>query len=200
MGADSSEWRIAGVDEAGRGPLAGPVVAAAVILPRRYCLRGLGDSKKLTRRQRERLEKEIKCQALCWAIGEASALEIDTVNILQATLLAMSRAVRALEERPYVTLIDGCHAPDVDGPSRTVVRGDANIPQISAASILAKVYRDRIMIRLHDRYPVYGFATNMGYPTSRHLQALLRYGPSEIHRRTFAPVRSAIRDTEERSI
>ncbi len=189
--------QVVGVDEAGRGPLAGPVVAAAVMLPPRYSLSGIGDSKQLTRRKRERLDRMIKEQAVCWAIGEADVPEIDTLNILQATLLAMSRAVGALAIHPELILIDGCHAPDLSCKVRTVVKGDVFVPSISAASILAKVHRDKLMIGFHHHYPQYGFATNMGYPTRRHLVALAQHGATAIHRRSFAPVRAVIRNFEE---
>jgi ribonuclease HII len=188
------EQYVVGVDEAGRGPLAGPVVAAAVILPARYSLSGIGDSKQLTRKKRERLEQMIKEQAVCWTIGEADVPEIDTLNILQATLLAMSRAVDALTIHPELVLIDGCHAPELNCKVRTIVKGDVFVPSISAASILAKVHRDKMMIGLDHHYPQYGFATNMGYPTRRHLLALAQHGATAIHRRSFAPVRAVLRN------
>ncbi len=191
--------QVVGVDEAGRGPLAGPVVAAAVVLPPRYALNGMGDSKQLTRKKRERLDRMIKQQAVCWAIGEADVPEIDTLNILQATLLAMSRAVGALTIHPELILIDGCHAPELNCKVRTVVKGDVYVPSISAASILAKVYRDKMMIGFHRQYPQYGFATNMGYPTRRHLLALAQHGATAIHRRSFAPVSAVMRNVEEHS-
>lgn len=196
MRASLYKQQAVGVDEAGRGPLAGPVVAAAVMLPARYSLRGVGDSKQLTRKQRERLDRMIKEQAVCWAIGEADVPEIDKLNILQATLLAMSRAVGALALQPELILIDGCHAPDLNCKVRTVVKGDEFVPSISAASILAKVHRDRLMIGFHHHYPQYGFATNMGYPTPRHLVALAQYGATAIHRRSFAPVRAVMGNFE----
>ncbi len=197
--ATGDSVRQAGVDEAGRGPLAGPVVAAAVILPAHYSLTGLGDSKRVSRTMREHLEREIKHQALCWAIGEAGVDEIDMLNILQATLLAMYRAVSSLAIDPELVLIDGCHAPELGCKVHTVTRGDALVPCISAASILAKVHRDNIMTGLHNDYPQYGFATNMGYPTRRHLHALAKFGASEVHRRTFAPVRTVIRENSGRA-
>ncbi len=187
----------AGVDEAGRGPLAGPVVAAAVMLPARYSLNGMGDSKQLSRKKRECLDHMIKDQAICWAIGEADVAEIDALNILQATLLAMSRAVSALAMRPEIVLIDGNHAPDMDCEVRTVVRGDIYVPSISAASILAKVHRDKLMLEIHHQHPQYGFSTNMGYPTRRHLLALAQHGPTDMHRRSFAPVRAVTAKIEE---
>lgn len=187
-----STQQLAGVDEAGRGPLAGPVVAAAVVLPAGNSLGGIRDSKKLTRKTRERLDLAIKEHAVCWAIGEADVSEIDSLNILQATLLAMSRAVGALSVFPDLVLVDGCHAPDLTCRVRTVVKGDQVVPSISAASILAKVYRDKIMVGFHHHYPEYGFAANMGYPTRSHLAALAQYGPTAIHRRSFAPVRAVL--------
>lgn len=197
MHTSLDEQHVVGIDEAGRGPLAGPVVAAAVILPVRYSLNGIRDSKQLTRKKRERLDRMIKQQAVCWAIGEADVPEIDRLNILQATLLAMSRAVDALTIYPELVLIDGCHAPDLNCKVRTIVKGDVFVPSISAASILAKVHRDKLMIGFHHHYPQYGFATNMGYPTRRHLLALAQHGATAIHRRSFAPVRAAMRNFEE---
>ena len=183
---------IVGVDEAGRGPLAGPVVAAAVMVPQNFHLRGLGDSKKVTKRRRESLDLEIKKQAIGWAIGEANVNEIDTLNILRATLLAMSRAVDSLSIKPNLVLIDGCHVPHLVCEVRAVVKGDASVPAISAASILAKVYRDRMMTDFHRQFPEYGFDTNMGYPTRHHIHALKTYGATRIHRTSFAPVRSVV--------
>jgi ribonuclease HII len=194
LGRPYSSTRLAGVDEAGRGPLAGPVVAAAVVFPAGDTLDGVRDSKKLTRKKREYLDQAIKDRAVCWAIGEADVTEIDSLNILQATLLAMSRAVGALPVLPELVLVDGCHAPDLTCRVRTVVNGDQVVPSISAASILAKVYRDKIMTGFHHFFPEYGFATNMGYPTRSHLAALARYGPTAIHRRSFAPVRAVVHD------
>ncbi len=180
---------VAGVDEAGRGPLAGPVLAAAVVLPPRYVLPGLTDSKALTARRREELECEIKRQALCWNLGRAEPLEIDTLNILQASLLAMARAVRTLSRRPGLVLVDGCHAPPLECAMKMVIKGDVSEPPISAASILAKVARDREMMQLASLYPGYHFESNKGYPTSQHLAALREIGVSAVHRRSFAPVR-----------
>jgi ribonuclease HII len=180
------------VDEAGRGPLAGPVVAAAVVLdPDRY-IAGLRDSKKLSAAQRERLADEIRSRALDWSLGRADADEIDRLNILQATLLAMRRAVEALRLPPLRVLVDGNVCPRLTVDCEAVVRGDSTVPAISAASILAKVARDAEMQRLHAVYPAYGFDGHKGYPTSAHLEALGRVGPCPEHRRSFAPVRRAI--------
>lgn len=180
---------VAGVDEAGRGPLAGPVLAAAVILPRHPALPGLTDSKALNAARREDLAAAIERQALCWSVGRAEPAEIDTLNILQATLLAMKRALEALSRRPELVLVDGCHAPAMDCEVKTIIKGDVSEPAISAASILAKVARDREMRELAARYPGYHFESNKGYPTPQHLAALRNIGVSEAHRRSFAPVR-----------
>lgn len=182
---------IAGVDEAGRGPLAGPVVAAAVILDDEAPIAGLADSKALTARRRERLFDEIRAKALCCAVAQASVEEIDRLNILEATLVAMQRAVAGLRLRPARVLIDGNRIPRLNVPAEAVVRGDATVPAISAASILAKVTRDRLCLELHERHPDYGFAVHKGYPTPEHLQALMRLGPTPEHRRSYAPVRLA---------
>lgn len=179
---------IAGVDEAGRGPLAGPVYAAAVILDPKKRINGLADSKILTIEQRESLEKRIKEKALCWAVASADVQEIDTLNIFQANMLAMQRAVAALTTTPELALIDGKHCPQLNCKAEAIVDGDASIPAISAASILAKVARDRVMIALDAEYPGYGFAEHKGYSTKKHLAALKELGPSTIHRRSFAPV------------
>ncbi|KAA6184809.1 ribonuclease HII [Thiohalocapsa marina] len=180
----------AGVDEAGRGPLAGPVCAAAVLLDPGAIPVGLDDSKRLSASARERLYGEIERQALSCAIAWASAEEIDRLNILQASLLAMRRAVLALRPSPEVVLVDGNRCPDgLPCPARAIVGGDALEPAISAASILAKVARDRAMLALDARYPDYGFAQHKGYPTRLHLQALERLGPCPEHRRSFGPVR-----------
>lgn len=186
------ERRLAGVDEAGRGPLAGPVAAAAVILDRRRRVRGLDDSKKLGEAAREALAPQIRERALAWAIAFATVEEIDRMNILQATLLAMRRAVESLEVPPDEVLVDGIHCPAVGCSVRAIVRGDASIPAISAASILAKTARDAEMRRLHERYPQYGFDRHKGYPTPEHLQALRTHGVCEVYRRSFAPVRRAL--------
>jgi ribonuclease HII len=180
---------VAGVDEAGRGPLAGPVVAAAVILDPDRPIAGLADSKALSEARREKLAPLIRSESLAWAIGMASVEEIDRINILQASLLAMQRAIERLSPRPALALVDGNQAPRLFCPVQTVVRGDASVPAISAASILAKVGRDALMLELDERYPEYGFAAHKGYPTAAHLRALERVGVSPVHRRSFAPVR-----------
>ncbi len=182
---------IAGVDEAGRGPLAGPVFAAAVILDPARPIAGLRDSKLLSAPRRERLAVEIRAQATAWAIASADVAEIDALNILQATLLAMRRAVLALAVAPQQALIDGNHCPSLSCPARAVVGGDRDVAAISAASILAKTARDALLVELDARYPLYGFARNKGYGTAAHLAALLRHGPCPIHRRSFAPVAQA---------
>ena len=180
---------VAGVDEAGRGPLAGPVVAAAVILDDDRPIRGLADSKALTARARQRLHDEICARALCVEVAWASPQEIDEVNVLQATLRAMSRAVHSLRLKPARVLVDGNRLPTVAVPAQAIVKGDAQVPAISAASIVAKVRRDAWCLEIHQQYPQYGFATHTGYPTAEHLQALRLHGPSPVHRRSFAPVR-----------
>ncbi len=182
---------IAGVDEAGRGPLAGPVVAAAVILDDQNPIAGLNDSKKLTAARREQLFDEIRAKALCCSIAEASVAEIDQLNILQATMLAMRRAVEGLRLRPAQVLVDGNRIPVLNVPAEAIVKGDAKVACIAAASILAKVHRDRLCDELHARHPGYGFATHKGYPTPDHLQALQAQGPCPDHRQSFAPVRAA---------
>ncbi|MBY0453394.1 MAG: ribonuclease HII [Burkholderiaceae bacterium] len=182
---------VAGVDEAGRGPLAGPVVAAAVILDDLHPIAGLADSKKLTAARREALFDEIRAKALCCSIAEASIEEIDQLNILQATLLAMRRAVMGLRLKPAMVLVDGNRLPVLDMPAEAIVKGDALIPAISAASILAKVTRDRWCAQVHEQYPEYGFANHKGYGTAAHLAALQQYGPCPLHRSTFAPVAKA---------
>ena len=182
----------AGVDEAGRGPLAGPVVAAAVILPEHYELEGLTDSKKLSEKKRELLESRIKEQAVAWAVADASVEEIDELNILHATLLAMRRAVGALQTVPARVLVDGNRAPRLDQPVQCIVKGDLSEACISAASILAKQDRDRRMLELDRRFPAYGFARHKAYPTVAHRQALLQYGACPEHRRSFKPVREVI--------
>ena len=187
---------VAGVDEAGRGPLAGPVVAAAVILDDERPIDGLRDSKLLTEARRVELAKAVRRRARAFAVGLAEPAEIDGVNILQASLLAMERAVLRLGLKPDLLRVDGRQVPRFDGVEQPflaepVVRGDQLVPAISAASILAKVCRDRLMRRWHRRYPHYGFDSNKGYPTPRHLAALSRFGPCPIHRQSFAPVRRA---------
>lgn len=184
---------VAGVDEAGRGPLAGPVVAAAVILDDQNPIRGLNDSKKITAKRREALFDEIRARSLCCAIAEASVQEIDALNILQATLLAMKRAVEALRLPPKLVLVDGNRLPALAVRAEAVVQGDALIPAISAASILAKVHRDRLCAEMHLRHPAYGFDQHKGYGTARHLAALQAHGPSDCHRMTFAPVARSLR-------
>ena len=184
---------VAGVDEAGRGPLAGPVVAAAVILDDLKPIKGLNDSKKLSEKRREKLYDEILANALCCSIAEASVEEIDQFNILQATLLAMRRAVDGLRLKPVKVLVDGNRLPVLDVRAEAIVQGDALVPAISAASILAKVHRDRMCAQLHAQYPQYGFDRHKGYGTAEHLKALADHGPSPWHRSSFAPVARSIR-------
>jgi len=183
---------VAGVDEAGRGPLAGPVVAAAVILDELKPIRGLKDSKVLTALKRERLFDEIHAKALCLSIAQASVEEIDTLNILQATMLAMKRAVEGLRLRPNKVLIDGNRLPQLRIQAEAVIGGDAKIKSISAASILAKVHRDRLCLELHREHPQYGFDGHKGYSTPEHLAALRAHGACPHHRRSFAPVRETL--------
>ena len=183
---------IAGVDEAGRGPLAGPVVVAAVILDDLRRIKGLADSKTLSPRRRERLYDEIRAQALCVAVAHGSVAEIDAMNILQATLLAMQRAVAALRLTPHVVLVDGNRLPQLAIPCEAVVKGDAKVAAIAAASIIAKVERDRLCAELHERYPQYGFSSHKGYPTADHLVALKTHGACPEHRRSFGPVRALL--------
>lgn len=179
---------IAGVDEAGRGPLAGPVVAAAVILDELHPIDGLADSKKLSPAKRERLFDEIRAKALCCSVAEASVEEIDQLNILQATLLAMRRAVEGLRLRPTKVLVDGNRLPPLPMLAEAIVKGDSKVAAISAASILAKVTRDRWCARYHTEFPSYGFDGHKGYGTAEHLAALREHGPCPQHRRSFAPV------------
>jgi len=183
---------VAGVDEAGRGPLAGPVVAAAVILDERRPIAGLADSKTLTARRRERLHDDIRARALCVSVAEATVEEIDRLNILQATLLAMRRAVEGLRLPPHRVLVDGNRLPVLRVPVEAIVKGDAKVAAISAASIVAKVHRDRLCTELNARWPQYGFDGHKGYPTPEHLEALRRHGACDAHRRSFAPVRQAL--------
>lgn len=183
---------ICGVDEAGRGPLAGAVFAAAVILNPARPIHGLADSKKLSEKRREALEIEIKEFSLCWAIASASAEEIDRLNILQASLLAMQRAVAGLKLQPRRALIDGNRCPQLAMASQAIVGGDATVPEISAASILAKTARDAEMRLLHVRFPQYGFAQHKGYPTVAHIEALQLHGVCPEHRRSFGPVARAL--------
>jgi ribonuclease HII len=187
----------AGVDEAGRGPLAGPVVAAAVILDDLRPIRGLADSKVLTEAVRERLFDEIRAKALCFSIAQASVDEIDRLNILQATLLAMRRAVDGLRLMPVKVLVDGNQLPVLRVRSEAVVKGDATVKSISAASILAKVHRDRLCHELHEQHPQYGFAGHKGYSTPEHLEALRTHGACVHHRRSFAPVREVLGMADE---
>lgn len=181
-------YLIAGADEAGRGPLAGPVFAAAVILDPEKPIEGLNDSKKLTEKQRENLFVIIQERALAWSIAHADVEEIDSINILQASLLAMKRAVETLKLTPNLVLVDGNKAPNLSCETKTIIGGDLLEPAISAASILAKVSRDREMLRLDQIFPNYGFAKHKGYPTAAHMNALEKFGPCEIHRRSYAPV------------
>ncbi|MCZ8173899.1 MAG: ribonuclease HII [Burkholderiaceae bacterium] len=183
---------IAGVDEAGRGPLAGPVVAAAVILDELQPIRGLADSKALTALKRERLFDEIRARALCCSVAQASVDEIDRLNILQATMLAMRRAIDGLRLTPHRVVVDGNRVPVLPMPVAAVVKGDAKVAAISAASILAKVTRDRLCVELHARFPNYGFDGHKGYPTPEHLAALREHGPCPEHRRSYAPVRACL--------
>ncbi|MDH4273843.1 MAG: ribonuclease HII [Gammaproteobacteria bacterium] len=183
---------IAGVDEVGRGPLAGPVLTAAVILDPMRPIHGLADSKKLTEKQRERLAELIKENALAWALGRAEAEEIDNINILRATLLAMRRAVEGLVMQPQVVYVDGNRCPELSLPCVAVVKGDAKVAAISAASIIAKVTRDHEMQALDRHFPGYGFAKHKGYGTAQHLAALHTLGVCEIHRRSFEPVKSML--------
>ncbi len=191
---------VCGADEAGRGPLAGPVVAAAVILDPRRPIQGLRDSKQLSASRRESLAIEIRAGAVAWAVAEASVDEIDRLNILQASLLAMRRAIEALSPAPQFALIDGNQLPRLTIPARALVGGDALEPAISAASILAKTHRDALMRALDAVYPAYGFASHVGYPTPEHLARLREHGPCAAHRRTFAPVREQLgkRDEDDR--
>jgi len=184
---------MAGVDEAGRGPLAGPVVAAAVILDELKPIRGLNDSKLLTALKRERLYTEIHAKALCFCIAQASVEEIDELNILQATMLAMRRAVEGLRLRPNKVLVDGNRLPTLRIAAEAIIGGDAKVKAISAASILAKVHRDRLCQELHLQHPQYGFGEHKGYATPAHLAALKEHGACAHHRRSFAPVREAVR-------
>ena len=183
---------IAGVDEAGRGPLAGPVVAAAVILDELNPIAGLADSKALSEKKRERLFDEIRARALCCCIAEASVEEIDRLNILHATMLAMRRAVEGLRLKPAKVLVDGNRLPVLKVPAEAIVKGDAKVQAISAASILAKVTRDRQCLAMHAAHPEYGFAAHKGYPTAEHIAALRAHGATPWHRRSFAPVQEVL--------
>ena len=200
----SLDWHppglVAGVDEAGRGPLAGPVVAAAVILDDLRPIAGLDDSKKLTALRRDALFDEIRAKALCFAIAEASVEEIDQLNILQATLLAMRRAVMGLRLKPVRVLVDGNQLPRLDVPSEAIVKGDALVKSISAASILAKVHRDRWCNEVHEHFPHYGFSAHKGYGTVVHMEALRAHGACIHHRRSFAPVAQVLVQSSSSSL
>ncbi len=191
---------VAGVDEVGRGPLAGAVVAAAVILDPNNPIEGLADSKKLTEKRREKLFPLIQKHALAWCIARASEAEIDQLNILQASLLAMRRAVLGLQMPPDRVLVDGNRCPELPYPSEAIIKGDSLVPAISAASILAKVVRDREMVAFEEIYPGYGFASHKGYPTAQHMQALKTLGVTPIHRRSFGPVRNLLLEPEQLNI
>ena len=182
-------WMMAGVDEVGRGPLAGPVIAAAVILDPENPIQGLMDSKKISEKKRILLAKEIREKALSWAIGRADNDEIDSINILQASLLAMKRAIESLSIMPELVLVDGIYRPVVDCKVEPIVKGDSKVAAISAASIIAKVARDNEMVALDDQYPGYGFSQHKGYPTKMHINALKELGVSSIHRKSFSPVK-----------
>ena len=182
---------IAGIDEAGRGPLAGPVVAAAVILDPARKVRGLRDSKAMTPEERDCVAAEIRAKAIAWAAASSDVGEIDALNILRATLLAMRRAVLALAVQPMEALVDGDHCPQLACPTYAIVKGDRDVPAISAASIIAKTTRDALLVALDRQYPVYGFARHKGYGTPEHLAALDLHGPCPAHRRSFAPVLQA---------
>jgi ribonuclease HII len=183
---------MAGVDEVGRGPLAGPVIAAAVILDPENPIRGLMDSKKISEKKRNILAIEIREKALTWAIGRAEHDEIDSINILQASLLAMKRAVESLSIKPELVMVDGLHCPDISYKVEAVIKGDSKVPAISAASIIAKVARDNEMIALDSQFPGYGFSQHKGYPTKMHVTALKELGVSSIHRKSFAPVKQLL--------
>ncbi|MBA0922634.1 MAG: ribonuclease HII [Nitrosospira sp.] len=185
------EW-ICGVDEAGRGPLAGPVFAACVVLDPDYQIAGLTDSKKLSEKKRDDLTLIIKTRSIAWAIAFASVEEIDQLNILQASLLAMKRAVESLSFVPNKVLVDGNRSPCLDFPTEAIIGGDNLVPEISAASILAKTARDAEMLRLHHCFPNYGFDQHKGYPTKGHISALQKHGPSVVHRRSFSPVKKLV--------
>ena len=188
----SGQGLMAGVDEAGRGPLAGPVVAAAVILDELNPVKGLADSKTLSASRRAQLFDEIRAKALACSIAQASVEEIDRLNILQATMLAMQRAVAGLRLLPHHVLVDGNRIPALPMPAEALVKGDAKVAAISAASILAKVHRDQLCLGMHEAWPAYGFLRHKGYPTADHLAALRAHGPSPVHRRSYAPVRAML--------
>lgn len=188
---------LAGVDEAGRGPLAGPVVAAAVILPDDFPVEGLKDSKQMTPQNRKRLKERIESEAIAVGVGMADELYIDQHNILQATYYAMRKAVGQLPLKPEMVLADAVTIPDLGIPQQSIIKGDAKSHSIAAASVIAKMIRDEWMMQMAEKYPVYGFDQNMGYGTTEHLKALEEYGPSPIHRKSFAPVRSRLKDSAE---
>lgn len=200
FGSDDPLWTtdlVAGVDEAGRGPLAGPVCAAAVILDPNQLIEGLNDSKKLTAKKREALAPLIKARALAWCIAWADVSEIDSLNILQATMLAMTRAVEGLQVKPELILVDGNRTPkNLPAPASAVVKGDAKVAAIAAASILAKTARDAKMVALDAAYPGYGFAKHAGYGTAQHIEAIRTLGITPEHRRTFEPVKSMVKKDE----
>ncbi len=191
-GCGNTARAVAGVDEAGRGPIAGPVVAAAVILDAQRPIDGIADSKRLSPKRRTELAKRIRERARAWAVGEATVSEIDAMNILQATLLAMRRAVAGLGTEPDLVLVDGNRCPELAVRTRAVVGGDGSVTVIGAASIVAKVARDEAMARMDREFPGYGFARHKGYPTKDHLLALRALGPTDVHRRSFAPVRAVL--------
>ncbi len=184
---------IAGIDEVGRGPLAGPVIAAAVILDPEKPIDGLTDSKKLTEKKRELLSEQIMSHALCWCIARADPKEIDAINILQASLLAMQRAVEGLSITPNECLVDGNKLPQLPCPATAIIKGDLTEPAISAASIIAKVARDKEMVAMESQYPGYGFAKHKGYPTKQHREAIKIWGVTPIHRKSFAPVKEQLK-------
>ena len=188
---------VAGVDEVGRGPLAGPVVAAAVILDPHHPIEGLADSKALSEKARLRLDERVRNHALAWAIGRAEVEEIDQINILQASLLAMRRAVLALRPQPQHALIDGNRCPDLPCSSEAIIKGDQSVAAISAASIIAKVSRDQEMVEMDELYPGYGFISHKGYPTKLHMASLWRLGVTPIHRRSFGPVKKVLAEFEK---
>ncbi|SEP32080.1 MULTISPECIES: ribonuclease HII [unclassified Nitrosovibrio] len=191
VSANEFNW-VCGVDESGRGPLAGPVFAACVVLNPEYRIEGLADSKTLSEEKRDSLTLAIKAHSIAWAIGSASVKEIDRLNILQASLLAMKRAIKSLSFIPGRVLVDGIHGPRLSCPVTTIIRGDSLVPEISAASILAKTGRDATMVALHRRFPNYGFDQHKGYSTEQHIAALRIHGVSVVHRRSFGPVRELI--------
>lgn len=200
LSLDGFNGLVAGVDEVGRGPLAGAVVAAAVILDPDNPIDGLADSKKLTEKRRQALFPEIQEKALAWCVARASEAEIDQINILQASLLAMRRAVLGLQHAPDKVLVDGNRCPELRYPSEAIVKGDSKVAAISAASILAKVVRDNEMIAFDEVYPGYGFASHKGYPTAQHMAALEKLGVTPIHRRSFAPVKKFLAEPEQLTI